>query len=76
MVKHLEDDAAKYVDINERCLENHGVTADELIIGGFIDEKMFDQEQEINRLSEELEELRFNQDRKIIDAEELRKVNF
>ena len=51
MIRHLEDDAGKYVNINDRCIENHGVTADELIIGGFIDEKIFDQEQEINRLT-------------------------
>ena len=52
------------------------MTAEELIIGGFLDEKIFDQEQDINRLTEELEELRFNQERKLMDAEELKKLNF
>lgn len=43
---------------------------------GYFDEKMFDQEQEINKLAEELEELRFNHERRRMDSEELKRVSF
>lgn len=35
----------KYVAVNEKSRDNHGVDVEELVLGGFLDEKFFDQEQ-------------------------------
>lgn len=66
----------KYETINEKSMESYGVTVDELVLAGYIEEKMFDQEQELGQLKQDIEELRFNDDRKQLDLEEMKKENF
>lgn len=40
--------------VNSKSKQNHGVGVQELVIGGFLEEKMFDQDQEINQLKQEV----------------------
>ena len=47
-----------------------------MLSSGFWDEKLFDKEQEINQLAEELEELKFLQERRFLDYDEIKKENF
>ena len=57
----------KFLELTQKCYHSYGITIEEMISTGFWDEKLFDKEQEINQLAEELEELKFLQERKFLD---------
>ncbi len=70
-----QDIVGKYSVVNEKSLQNHGVSVQQLVLGGYLDEKFFDQEQELNRIRQEVQEMKFTEDQKNLDIEQMRRQN-
>ena len=68
--------SSKLIQLNKKCFQSYGISLEEMLTTGFWEEKLFDKDQEINQLAEQLEEIKFLQERKFLDYDELKKINF
>lgn len=75
-VMENNENNVKFLELSKKCYNSYGITIEEMLSSGFWDEKLFDKEQEINQLAEELEELKFLQERRFLDYDEIKKENF
>ena len=71
----MESIVRKYHDLNERAFHHYQVGLDELIYQNYFANKLEEREEEINALIEEVEELKFMNERKFMDYDQLKKEN-
>lgn len=74
--REVEQSHRKLQDLNEACYKIFQLTLDEAIFHGYLSQKIDEKDLEINNLSEEVEELKFLNERKLLDYDELRRQNY
>ena len=74
--KDAESVIRKYHDLNERAYHHYQMSLDELFYQNYFGQKLQKKEEEINSLIEEVQELKFMNERKFMDYDELKRQNY
>lgn len=75
-LRELEHNNKRFQDLNDSCFKIFRLSLDEAIFHGYLSRKIDEKDTEINNLLEEVEELKFLNERKLLDYDELRKQNY